>query len=36
MANIDNVVSEFENQIIEIIRENPGNVMDVLEILFLI
>jgi hypothetical protein len=30
MANIDNVVSEFENQIIQIIRENPGNVMDVL------
>ena len=30
MANIDNVVSEFENQLIEIIRENPNNVMDVL------
>jgi ankyrin repeat protein len=30
MANIDNVVSEFENQIIQIIRENPNNVMDIL------
>lgn len=30
MANIDNVVTEFENQIIEIIHENPGNVLDIL------
>jgi ankyrin repeat protein len=30
MANIDNVVSEFGNQLIQIIREDPANVIDIL------